>query len=391
MEEAGIPPAGAEQVVRSRWRLARWGQVEGVPMPVFRWVLHLDLDQFLAAVEVRRHPELRGLPVVVGGDGDPSRPRQVVSTASAEARRHGVKSGMPLRTAQRRCPDAVFLPLDHEAYDAASAEVWGVVRELPVTVEVWGWDEGYLGTDEPDPVRLAEHVRAVVQARTGLTCCIGIGDNKLRAKLATGFAKAPPGTDPSEAPGVAMLTRDSWFDAMGTRPTDALWGIGSRTAARLADIGIRTVADLAAADEGELAARFGPRTGPWLRALGHGAGDREISDEPWVPRGRSHEETYPEDITERAEMESRLDRLARRVAAEAIAAGRSITHVAIKVRFVPFLTATRVTKLAEPITDSELVARTAVRLLDRFDDLRPVRLLGVRVELSPPPERPEHR
>jgi DNA polymerase-4 len=104
------------------------------PMPVFRWVLHLDLDQFIAAVEIRRRPELRGRPVVVGGDGDPTRPRQVVATASSEARRYGVRSGMPMRTALRRCPEAVFLPSDHAAYEAASAEVWAVVRELPVTV-----------------------------------------------------------------------------------------------------------------------------------------------------------------------------------------------------------------------------------------------------------------
>jgi DNA polymerase-4 len=355
-------------------------------MPVFRWVLHLDLDQFLAAVEVRRHPELRGLPVVVGGDGDPTRRRQVVSTASAEARRFGVRSGMPLRTALRRCPDAVFLPVDHAAYDTASAEVWAVVRALPVTVEVWGWDEGYLGTDDPDPVRLAEHVRREVQGRTGLTCCIGIGDNKLRAKLATGLAKAPPGVDPTEAPGIALLARDTWFDVMGDRPAEALWGIGSRTAARLADLGIDSVADLAAADERDLAAAFGPRTGPWLRALGHGAGDRDVTDEPWVPRGRSHEETYQEDITERSEMEARLQRLARRVAAEVVEDGRSITHVAIKVRFVPFRTATRVTKLPAPTTDPDAVAATAAQLLGRFDELRPVRLLGVRVDLAAPPQ-----
>lgn len=353
-------------------------------MPVFRWVLHLDLDQFLAAVEVRRHPQLRGRPVVVGGDGDPNRRRQVVSTASAEARRFGVRSGMPLSTALRRCPDAVFLPVDHDAYDTASAEVWAVVRELPATVEVWGWDEGYLGTDDDDPWRLAEDARRLVVARTGLTCCVGVGDNKLRAKLATGLAKAPPGVDPQQAPGVAMLTRQTWFASMGQRPTGDLWGIGGKTAAKLANIGIHTVADLAAADEHELAQRFGPATGPWLRRLGQGEGDRSVRDEPWVPRGRSHEETYPNDLLERAEIESRLRTLAQRVAADVQDQGRIATHVGIKVRFTPFLTATRVTKLADPTDDADTLAATAVGLLDRFDALRPVRLLGVRVELADP-------
>lgn len=353
-------------------------------MAVVRWVLHLDLDQFIAAVEIQRHPELRGRPVVVGGDGDPNRPRQVVATASYEARRYGVRSGMPLSTALRRCPDAVFLPSDKDAYDRASTQVWGVLRELPAIVEVWGWDEGFLGTDAEDPRELAEAARATVLARTGFTCCVGIGDNKLRAKIATGFAKAPPGAAVADAPGVAALTSEDWFAVMGDRPTEALWGIGRKTAAKLAGIGVRTVAELAHADEQVLADRFGPTTGPWLRRLGRGVGDRDVSDAPWVPRGRSHEETYTEDVLGRPEIEARLRGLARRVTEEVVADQRLITHVAIKVRFAPFITSTRVTKLAEPTTDAGLVADTAAGLLDRYSELRPVRLLGVRVDLAPP-------
>lgn len=353
-------------------------------MPRFRWILHLDLDQFVAAVEVRRRPELRGRPVVVGGDGDPTRARQVVATASYEARRHGVRSGMPLRTARRRCPDAVFLPSDPAAYDAASGEVWAVVRELPATVEVWGWDEGFLGTDVDDPVPLAHEARALVRSRTGFTCCVGIGDNTLRAKLATGFAKAAPGQDVDDAAGVATLTRATWFEVMGDRPPSALWGVGAKTAAKLAGLGVTTVRDLAGADEAVLAERFGPATGPWLRHLGHGRGDRSVSDAPHVPRGHSHEETYAHDLTERSDIEARLRALAEGVTADVVADGRLVTHVAIKVRFAPFTTSTRVRKLTEPTADAAVVAPTAVALLDRFDRLGPVRLLGVRVDLAPP-------
>ena len=357
-------------------------------MPTFRWVLHLDLDQFLAAVEILRRPELRGRPVVVGGDGDPGRRRQVVSTASSEARRFGVRSGMPLSAAARRCPDAVFLPVDHQAYDAASAEVWATVRELPVTVEVWGWDEGFLGTDDPEPLTLAHTARDLVRTRTGLTCCIGIGDNKLTAKLATGFAKAPRGEPPENAPGVASLTRDSWDAVMGPRPTEAVWGIGKRTAAKLTELGVHTVADLAAADEEQLAQRFGPRTGPWLRGMGQGRGSNEVSSVPWVARGRSHEETFTNDLTERTEIEDRLRQLAAQVTADVLADDRRITHVSIKVRFVPFWTTTRVHKLPAPTTDPAEVGRAAVALLDRLGELRPIRLLGVRVELAPPTADP---
>ena len=139
------------------------------------WVLHVDLDQFIAAVEIRRQPALRGRPVVVGGDGDPTRRRQVVATASYEARAFGVHSGMPLTTAHRKCPDAVFLPSDRDAYDAASAEVWDVVRELDVVTEVWGWDEAFLATDVDDPESLAHQIRETVSRRTEFTCCVGRG------------------------------------------------------------------------------------------------------------------------------------------------------------------------------------------------------------------------
>src|SRR3954469_5958226 len=134
------------------------------------WILHVDLDQFLAAVEVLRRPELAGRPVVVGGDGDPSRARQVVATASYEARAFGVGSGMPLRQAARRCGDAVFLPLDRPAYDAASARVMTTLRSFPVVVEVWGWDEAFVGADTSDPEQLARAIQARVRAETGLSC-----------------------------------------------------------------------------------------------------------------------------------------------------------------------------------------------------------------------------
>ena len=130
-----------------------------------RWFLHVDLDQFLAAVEVRRHPELRGRPVVVGGNGDPTVPRQVVATASYEARAFGVRSGMPLRTAAKRCPDAVFLPSDKPTYEQASAEVMETLRSFPVVVEVWGWDEAAVGADTDHPEALAAELQQAVLDR----------------------------------------------------------------------------------------------------------------------------------------------------------------------------------------------------------------------------------
>ena len=165
-----------------------------------RWVLHVDLDMFLAAVEILRHPELAGKPVVVGGRGIVNE-RAVVSTASYEAREFGIRSGMPLRTAYKKCPDAVFLPVDAPHYLAASAEVMAAVRSLswggvPVVLEVLGWDEAFIGPGEGhgdlgDPWEMATAVRSAVLERTRLHCSVGIGNNKLQAKIATDFGKPP--------------------------------------------------------------------------------------------------------------------------------------------------------------------------------------------------------
>src|SRR3954454_5498748 len=151
------------------WRASyAGGDLTDMVAPTSSWVLHVDLDQFLASVELRRHPELVGLPVIVGGSGDPTEPRKVVTCASYQAREFGVHAGMPLRIAARRCPDATFLPSDSAAYDEASEVVMGLLRDLGHPVEVWGWDEAYLGADVQDPIPLAERIRSVIDTETGL-------------------------------------------------------------------------------------------------------------------------------------------------------------------------------------------------------------------------------
>ena len=342
------------------------------------WVLHVDLDQFLAAVEVRRRPELAGRPVVVGGDGNPHRPRQVVATASYEARAFGVRSGLPLAVALRRCPDCVFLPHDRATYDAASDEVMAVLRSFPVAVEVWGWDEAFVGVRTDDPRRIAEQMRAAVLDRTGLSCAVGIGDTRLVAKTATRSAK--PG-------GIAVSSRRAWFASLRAEPVTEIWGIGDRTARRLAELGIHTVEHLATADADVLAAAFGPRIGPSLKVMGMGGDTAPIVDEPRVAKGRSKETTFTEDLTDPARIAAEVDALAESVTRSTTLDGRTVTHVAVKVRTTTFFTRTRIAKLPAPTTDPREVARMAAVVLGRFpDDVigRPIRLLGVRVELAPP-------
>ena len=342
---------------------------------VTSWVVHVDLDQFLASVELRRHPELAGLPVIVGGNGDPAEPRKVVTCASYEAREFGVHAGMPLRTAARRCPDATFLPSDPPAYDAASDQVMGLLRDLGHPVEVWGWDEAYVSVTATDPTQIAEQIRAVVFSETGLSCSIGISDNKQRAKVATGFAKPD---------GVFALTDANWMNVMADRPVDALWGVGPKSAKKLAALEITTVRELANSDAELLTSSFGPRTGLWLLLLAKGGGDADVSAEPWIPRSRSHVVTFPRDLTDRSEMDSAVTELATRALDDVLASARVVTRVAVTVRTATFYTRTKIRKLAAPTTDSGVIVAAALSILDLFELDRPVRLLGVRLELVMP-------
>lgn len=343
------------------------------------WVLHVDLDEFLAAVEVLRRPELAGKPVVVGGRGDPTE-RAVVSTASYEARQFGVGSGMPLRTAARKIPDAIFLPVDHAAYDAASTEVMAALRGMPgAVVQVLGWDEAFVGVTTADPEGYARDVQAAVLNRTRLHCTVGIGDTLVRAKVATGFGKPR---------GVFRLTVDNWFEVMGHRPTIELWGVGTKISRRLAGHGINTVAQLADADLDVLTAEFGPRMGGWYRELGRGEGATEVDDTPWVARGHSRETTYQQDLTERGDIEAAIRDLAAQVIEDVRAEGRPVMRVTLKVRYKPFFTKSYGRKI--PVTDRlEDVEATALALAERIEPDRPVRLLGLRAEMTMPDDARE--
>jgi nucleotidyltransferase/DNA polymerase involved in DNA repair len=339
---------------------------------VAQWVLHFDLDQFIAAVEVLRRPELRGRPVVVGGDGDPTK-RGVVSTASYEARAHGVHSGLALRTAARRCPEAVFLPVDKAAYEATSAVVMQTLRECDAVVEVMGWDEAFLAVETPDPEAFAVDIQRRVKGATDLDSTVGIGQNKLQAKIATGFGKPA---------GVFRITSDTWLQILGDKPTDALWGVGSRTAKRLAELSIMTVAQLAAASPRELAPHFGPTIGPWLVQLGRGIDLSKVTAEPWLARSRSREVTFQQNLGDWAQVRAEVIKIAGIVSSDVAAEGRLAARIVVKVRFAPFFTKTHGRALAEPTQDPAAIEAAALAALDGFTRRDPVRLLGVRAEFA---------
>jgi len=335
-------------------------------------VLHVDLDQFIAAVEVLRRPELRGRAVVVGGDGDPTK-RGVVSTASYEARAFGVRSGMPLRTAARRIPDAVFLAVDKDAYEAASEEVMGALRGTGAVVEVLGWDEAFLGVVTDDPEAYARDVQRRVLDATALHCSVGIGKNKLQAKVATDFGKPA---------GVYRLTADTWFEVLGDRPPDAVWGIGRRTAAKLGAEGITTVRELAAADPARLAAVFGPTIGPWLVRAGGGIDDTPVYAGTYTPRSRSCEVTFQQDLDDWDAVRTEVARVARQVAADVAAEGRDVVRVVVKVRLSTFFTSTHGRPLPTPGTDADAIETAALDAFGVFERRGRVRLVGVRCEFA---------
>jgi DNA polymerase-4 len=282
---------------------------------------------------------------------------------------------MPLRIAARKVPDAVILPVDQEAYLAASETVMATLRAQPgATVQVLGWDEAFVGIETEDPEAYARQVQAAVLARTRLHCSVGIGDTLVRAKVATGFGKPA---------GVFRLTAGNWLDIMGSRPTKDLWGVGSRVSARLAKLGINTVAELAASDPQDLVPEFGPRMGPWYAQLGRGDGTSVVDDTPWVARGHSRETTFQQDLNDPAQVEDAVRELTAHVLEDVVAEGRPVVGLTLKVRYAPFLTTTQGRKIPETFDRNEILAR-ALDLAAGIEAGRPIRLLGLRAEMAMP-------
>jgi DNA polymerase-4 len=281
-----------------------------------------------------------------------------------------------MRTAARRSPDAVFLPVDRPAYEEVSAEVMAALRQLGYVTEELGWDEAFVAADTGDPEAVAREIQQQIKAATQLESSVGIGENRIQAKLASNFAKPA---------GVFRLTHQNWFAVMGGLPTGKLLGIGAKTERKLAELGIGTVAELAEADIGAVAARLGPTIGPWLVQTARGLGSAEVSAEPYVPRSRSRETTFQQNIEDWAQVREEVLRLAAQVTRDVEAEQRPAVRIVVKVRHAPFFTSTHGQTLAEPTSDGAAIGEAALAALDKFTDRRPVRLLGVRAEFPPDP------
>lgn len=343
-----------------------------------RTIAHLDLDAFYATVELQRRPELKGLPVLVAHDG----PRSVLTTASYEARKFGVGSAMPLSQARRLCPQAVVVPPDFEAYRAVSAQVMALVRDTVDLVEVMGLDEAYLDlTGLLSPRAAMRRLVTQIRERTGMHASVGIGPNKVVAKVSS---------DAEKPQGFVCLTREQACARFGGRPPGLVPGIGPKTAARLERLGIATLAQLAAADEEALAAAFGPRQGPWLRARAafHGS---DVVEPVREAVSESKERTFDTDIADPARLEEILARLSDDLCAGLRRHGRYGRTIAIKVRLDDWTTITRARTIPEAVNDPARVRGVALELLREYAPPRPVRLLGVRVASFAAPEDEDAR
>jgi DNA polymerase-4 len=334
-------------------------------------ILHVDMDAFYCSVEVRRRPELRGRPVIVGGAG----PRGVVSSASYEARVYGVRSAMPGSRARRMCPQAIFLPPDFTEYTAASRAVMRIFREVTPLVEPLSMDEAFLDVAGAlrllgRPAEIAALIRRRVRAEQALPCSVGVAPTKFVAKLASTRAKPD---------GLVVVPTGRVLDYLHPLPVEALWGVGERSAEVLRRLGLTTVHDLAQAPVGMLRGALGEAAAAHLHELAWGRDPRAVVSEH-VEKSIGAETTFDVDIDDLVEIRRTLLALAGKAAGRLRQAGQVGRTISIKVRLADFRTLNRSRTLTGPTDVTKEIFETAWSL---YEALRPgdrIRLVGVRIE-----------
>ena len=353
-------------------------EIRGRPPDGTVGFLHVDMDAFYAAVEVRRRPELRGKPVIVGGTGS----RGVVAAASYEARTFGIHSAMPSTRARRLCPHAVFLPGDHSYYGEVSERVMAVLRDVTPLVEPLSLDEAFLDVRGAARLlgsapELAAAIRARVTEQEQLTCSVGAASTKFMAKLATERAK--PRVEPAGCvygSGIHVVETGDELDFLHPHPVTALFGVGPATSRRLARLGVESVGDLASLPESAVVAALGAAVGRQLHRLANGIDDRPVVVNR-MARSISHEETFARDLHSEAELNAEVTRLADAVARRLRTANVGARTITLKLRFGDFRTITRSVTLPDPTDGARAVVGAARELLAQIDTAPGVRLLGV--------------
>jgi len=343
-------------------------------------IIHVDMDAFFVSVELLDQPELRGKPVVVGGDGE----RGVVAAASYEARSFGIYSAMSSVQARRLCPHAIFLRGRYERYSEVSANVMAIFRDVTPLVEPLSLDEAFL--DVSGALRLlgeapviAGALRQRVLDEQGLTCSVGVASTKFVAKLATGAAK-PKASEkgPQFGSGVFVVQPDETLGFLRPLPVESLWGVGPATLAKLHRIGVLTIADLADLPEENVVAVLGRSQGRHLHSLSNGHDERSVEPDRAM-KSIGHEETFAHDHHLRSTLDRELVQFADAVASRLRAQGLVARTIQLKVRFGDFTTITRSTTLAVSVDDSHSLLEAGRQLLELVDPAQGVRLLGLSV------------
>jgi DNA polymerase IV len=324
------------------------------------------MDAFYVSVELLRRPELRDKPVVVATGTDPTA-RGVVMAANYEARKFGVHSALPLITAHRRCPQMVLVPRDFDSYRRISAKVMAILGRYSDAVEVAGLDEAYIDLSASRaPKARARKLKSEVLAETGLVCSVGIGPNKLVAKIASDLEKPD---------GLCALSSELMLERVGDRPARIIPGVGPKTYERLQRAGIRTVADLASAAEDSLRGALSAG-GLALRDRARGIDERPLETQR-LRKSESRETTFANDVTDVETIRDTLERLSRSVCEGLAKEGHRGRTITVKLRLAPFRTRTRSQTLPRATCDPETVSATARELLGRFELDGAVRLVGV--------------
>lgn len=338
-------------------------------------ILHVDMDAFYAAVEVLDDPSLAGKPVIIGAPES----RSVVSSASYEARRYGVRSAMPVSQALRLCPHAIVVLPHFDRYQAVSAQVMDIFRSITPLVEPLSIDEAFLDVRGArrlwgSPATIARLIRARVQEEVGLTCSVGVAATKHVAKMASTLSKPD---------GLLVVAGADTLDFLAPRSVRAMWGVGPKAAEALEARGIRTIGDIRRTPVPVLARAIGQASAERIAELSRGIDPREVHTER-VEKSIGHEETFADDVADAEFLRAELLRLADRVAVRLRRAGWEAGGVAIKVRFSDFSTISRSQTLAEPTDVGQRLAEAARDLFDGVDRRLPIRLIGVRAERLQP-------
>jgi DNA polymerase-4 len=327
------------------------------------------MDAFFAAVEQKRRPALIGVPVVIGGSGDPTK-RGVVATASYEARKFGIHSAMPLKTAFGLCPRAAFLPVDYEAYARESQKVKIILRRFSAVIEDVGIDEAFLDISAIDNLseEISQGIKKDIKDETGLTCSIGIAPNKLLAKIAS---------DMDKPNGLTVILAEDILRILKPLPARKLWGVGPKTEKYLKDMGIETVGELASLHIDTLVDSFGSSYGNYLYHASRGIDDSPLITD-WEPKSISRETTFQNDIANWQSIAKTLADLTREVVTDMKDSGVKARTVTIKVRFSDFETVTRATTIPHASDKDEEIRKAAFACLKRVELKRRVRLIGMR-------------